>query len=334
LAEPIEQIKILGETNHVPKFKDKLRNIDLFPFKPTGIEILQMNVGYFCNMTCTHCHVDAGPDRREKMTQETMEQCLQVIDNSEIHTVDITGGAPELNPHFLWFIEALSERKVKIIVRTNLTILVANKNLATYQDVFKKYGIVVIASLPCYTMESTDKQRGPGTFRASIVALQRLNQLGYGKEGSGLELHLVYNPYGAVIPPPQEQLQIDYKRELKKHNVEFNDLYTMTNLPLSRFLDHLLVIGKYEDYMETLVNAFNPAAAKGVMCRNTISVGWDGSLYDCDFNQVLELKVEENAPQYIKEFDEEKLVNREIVVNRHCYGCTAGAGSSCQGAIV
>lgn len=334
LAEPAMQLKLLSETNHIPKFEDKLRNAGLFPLKPTAIEILQVNVGYLCNQICSHCHVDAGPDRKEVMTQDTMKQCLQAIDNSAIRTVDITGGAPEMNPHFLWFVEELSKRNVKIMVRSNLTILVANKKFASYPDFFKTHRVTVIASMPCYTMENIDKQRGKGVFSDSIRALQRLNELGYGKEGSGLELHLVYNPAGAFISPPQEQLRVDYKRELKKLNVEFNDLYTITNLPLSRFLDHLLVIGKYEEYMETLANAFNPAAAEGVMCRNTVSVGWDGNLYDCDFNQMLELKVAENASQLISEFDIEKLMSREIVLNRHCYGCTAGAGSSCQGAIV
>jgi len=336
LAIASNQVAILENTNgSIPKFRDKLKDIGLFPLRPAGIEILQINVGYMCNITCEHCHVDAGPDRKEIMTRETMHHCLDAINNSDIRTVDLTGGAPEMNPHFLWFVEELSKRDIQTIVRSNLTILVANKKFRTYPEFFKKHKIIVIASLPCYTEENTDKQRGKGVFNKSIEALKNLNELGYGKKDSGLELDLVFNPVGPSLPSPQDQLENDYKRELKKRfDIEFNNLYTITNLPIGRFLDYLLVIGKYETYMETLVNAFNPAAAFGVMCRNTISVGWQGDLYDCDFNQMLNLKTEARAPQHIRDFNLKKLEDRDIIISQHCYGCTAGAGSSCQGAII
>jgi len=329
-----KQVAILEESaNRFPLFEDKLKNIGILPLKPTEIEILQLNLGKMCNQTCTHCHVDAGPDRKEIMTRATMQLCLDVIKSCSIHTIDLTGGAPEMNPDFQWFVEELSKLGKQIIVRSNLTILVSNKKFKTYCDFFKKHGVTVIASLPCYTQENVDKQRGMGVFSDSIEALKMLNEIGYGQEGSGLELHLVYNPVGASLAGSQEKLQIDYKRELEENfGLTFNNLYTITNLPISRFLDYLLTTGQYETYMEKLVNAFNPSAAFGVMCRNTISIGWNGYLYDCDFNQMLELKVQ-NAPTHIRDFDFKKLSERSIVIKQHCYGCTAGAGSSCQGAI-
>jgi len=336
LAIASNQVAILENTNgSIPKFRDKLKEIGLYPLRPAGIEILQINVGYMCNITCEHCHVDAGPDRKEIMTRETMQHCLNAIDNSDIRTVDLTGGAPEMNPHFLWFVEELSKRNIQTIVRSNLTILVANKRFRAYPEFFRKHKIIVIASLPCYTEENTDKQRGKGVFNKSIEALKNLNELGYGQEGSDLELHLVFNPGGPSLPAPQDQLEKEYKKELKERfDIAFNNLYTITNLPVGRFLDYLLVIGKYETYLDTLVNAFNPAAAVGVMCRNTISVGWEGDLFDCDFNQMLNLKTEKKAPQHIRDFNIQKLEDRKITVNQHCFGCTAGAGSSCQGELV
>lgn len=336
-ANTIYQLEVLDgigkNGNSLARFEDKLLAYGKFPLKTTGLEILQVNVGKMCNQICQHCHVDAGPDRKEIMTRETMQHCLQALKNtSTFHTVDITGGAPEMNPNFQWFVEEISKLNKKIIVRSNLTILVSNKKFQTYPEFFAKHKIIVIASLPCYTAENTDKQRGDGVFSKSISALKRLNELGYGKENTGLELHLVYNPIGAYLPPSQEKLQNDYKKILfENFGIVFNNLYTITNMPISRYLDYLFVIGKYESYMETLVNAFNPLAVEGVMCRNTLSVSWDGKLYDCDFNQMLELPVENNSPKHIKDFDAEKLEKRTIVLNQHCYGCTAGAGSSCQG---
>ncbi|MBL4625181.1 MAG: arsenosugar biosynthesis radical SAM protein ArsS [Flavobacteriales bacterium] len=330
LAKVSKQIEILSDIDNQPRFSDKLRNIGLFPLKPTVIDILQINVGYMCNQTCEHCHVDAGPDRKEIMTKQTMQYCLEAIDNSSIKTVDLTGGAPEMNPNFVWFVEQLSKRKVHVIVRSNLTILVANKKYYSYPQFFKKHGVEVIASLPCYTKENTDKQRGEGVFESSMRALQLLNEVGYGRSGTGLKLNLVFNPGGASIAPAQETLEVDYKKKL---DIEFNNLYTITNLPISRFLDYLLVTGKFQEYMTKLVESFNPHAAKNVMCRNTISVSWDGDLFDCDFNQMLHLRVESKSPQHIIDFNEEQLKERSIVLNNHCYGCTAGAGSSCQGAL-
>lgn len=336
LAVADEQVQFLETTETpAPKFHEKLKEIGLLPFKPTEIEILQINVGYMCDLTCEHCHVDAGPDRKEIMTRETMEYCLQAIDQSNVKTVDLTGGAPELNPNFRWFVSEITRRNVDIIVRSNLTILVSNKRFRTYPEFFKEHDVQVIASLPCYTEDNTDAQRGNGVFHKSIESLQVLNSLGYGKENSSLQLHLVYNPGGPHLPPPQETLEQDYKRILKeRYDIEFHNLYTITNLPISRFLDLLLVTGKYEEYMEKLAFAFNPAAAEGVMCRNTVSVSWDGYLYDCDFNQMLQLKVENSSPQHISRFSEKSLLERNIVIGQHCYGCTAGAGSSCQGALI
>jgi radical SAM/Cys-rich protein len=335
LVLPVNQVAFLSKTDHIPSFGSKLKETNLLPLRPTSLEVMQINVGYMCNQVCEHCHVDAGPDRKEIMLKETMEYCLKAIDNSKVNTVDLTGGAPEMNPNFLWFVEELSKRDVKVIVRSNLTILEANKNYKTYPEFFKKHGIVVIASLPCYTAENVDKQRGDGVFNDSINALIALNAIGYGKDGSGLELNLVFNPIGPSLPPSQDELQADYKRELMEHfGIVFNNLYTITNLPISRYLEYLTALGKYESYMEILANAYNPAAAENVMCRNTISVSWDGNLYDCDFNQMLDLKVESKAPQHIKDFALAPLENRNIIINQHCYGCTAGAGSSCQGAVI
>jgi radical SAM/Cys-rich protein len=337
LATPNIQIAILEETTpKVTKFEQQLQNLNLMPFKPTQLEIFQVNVGYMCNMTCEHCHVDAGPTRTEIMTRETMQHCLNAIKTANTTTIDITGGAPEMNPDFKWFIEEIRaiSKDIEIIVRSNLTILVSNKDYRTYPAFFKKHNLTVIASLPCYTAENTDKQRGDKTFVRSIEALHVLNDLGYGKEDTDLKLHLVYNPVGASLPGDQMGLQADYKRVLKAdYNIEFNNLYTITNLPISRFLDFLLKEEKFDDYMQLLLESFNPAAVEGVMCRNTLSVSWDGYLYDCDFNQMLQIQVEKSAPQHIEDFDLGAMEHRNIMLGQHCYGCTAGAGSSCQGTV-
>lgn len=336
LSDPSTQIKIINSHNErirsLSKFEDKLKVIDLFPLKPTGVEIFQMNVGYMCNMTCKHCHVDAGPDREEIMTRETFQLCLNALKDTDIDTVDLTGGAPEMNPHFRWFVEEVSKMGKHVIVRSNLTILTTNK-FSDLPEFFKEHGVEVTCSLPFYSKSRTDRQRGKGTYDKSISALKRLNEIGYGKEGTGLLLNLVYNPVGAFLPGDQEEIKQEFKKELSRnHGIEFNDLYTITNLPISRFLNFLMMSGNLEEYMEKLIEAFNPAAAMGVMCRNTISVGWDGRLFDCDFNQMLEMEIHENSVQHIKDFDLESLNNREILVNQHCFGCTAGAGSSCGGA--
>ena len=337
LANAAMQIAILEDDKSVqPKFSEKLETIGFYPLKPTELEILQMNVGYMCDLTCSHCHVDAGPDRKEIMTKETMQYCLDSIKKSKINTIDLTGGAPEMNPNFQWFIEQVRaiDKEIEIIVRSNLTILVSNPKFKTYPEFFKKHNLTVIASMPCYTQENVDKQRGDGVFNRSIESLKNLNAIGYGVEGSGLNLHLVFNPGGASLPGDQAGLQADYKRILKADwDIEFNNLFTITNLPISRFLDFLIENEKYDTYMDLLVNSFNPTAAASVMCRNTISVDWQGNLYDCDFNQMLALPVEEKAPQHIKDFSLEGLNCRDIVIGQHCFGCTAGAGSSCQGSL-
>ncbi len=335
LADPQEQLNRLtnfSERIHaLPTFGSRLKEVGLLPLRPTKIEIFQINLGKMCNQTCKHCHVDAGPDRREIMTRETMEKILTVLKNSSTHTIDLTGGAPELNPHFRWFVTELRRLHKKIIVRCNLTIILAHKNYNDLPEFFKDHKINVVSSLPYYEKEKTDRQRGEGVFQDSILALKRLNQVGYGKEGTGLQLDLVYNPAGAFLPGAQAALESDFKKELfRLFEIEFNHLFTITNMPISRYLDYLIESGNYETYMENLVGAFNPMAAKGVMCRNTISISWDGFLYDCDFNQMLDLKIDGDKV-HLDQYDELELKERSIILNQHCFGCTAGAGSSCGG---
>ncbi|RMG76723.1 MAG: radical SAM/Cys-rich domain protein [Bacteroidetes bacterium] len=318
-----------------PAFSDKIAELGMAPLRPTAIEIFQINIGKLCNQTCAHCHVDAGPDKkRENMDRATLEKCLHIIANAPtIHTVDITGGAPEMNPHFRWFVESVTALGKKVIDRCNLTIIMANKKYHDLPDFFARHRVQVVSSLPYFSKSRTDSQRGDGVFEASIEALKRLNAVGYGKEETGLQLDLVYNPSGAFLPAPQAELEPEFKRQLlRKYGIVFNNLYAITNLPISRFLDYLIQSENYERYMESLVEAFNPATVAGVMCRNTLSVSWDGYIYDCDFNQMLDLRVHSPA-NHIDHFDLEALQNRTIVLNQHCYGCTAGAGSSCGGEI-
>lgn len=318
----------------LPTFAEKINQSDQFPLRPTKIEILQINVGYMCNQVCEHCHVDAGPDRKEIMTKETMNQCLEVIRNTKAHTLDLTGGAPEMNPNFRWFVEEARKAGAKeIIVRSNLTILRANKKYYDLPEFFKEHNIHVISSMPHWTRGKTDKQRGEGVFDQSIKALQELNAVGYGMPNSQLKLDLVYNPSGAFLPGDQKSMEKDFKKALlEDFGIHFHNLLAITNLPISRFLDYLIASDNYEDYMYQLVDAFNPSAVQNVMCRNTISVSWDGFLYDCDFNQMLELKVNSKV-QHISDYNEDLLNDRDIIISQHCYGCTAGAGSSCQGAV-
>ncbi len=338
LANALEQVEIIehgqsGDFALIP-FQEKLELSNLYPLKPTQVEVFQVNIGKMCNQTCRHCHVDAGPDRKEIMTRETMEQCIEVLkNNQQLKTVDLTGGAPEMNPNFRWFVEEIKNLDRHIIVRCNLTIILANKIYHDLPEFYKLHNIEVASSLPFYTQDRTDRQRGNGVFQDSIKALQLLNEVGYGKEETGLALNLVYNPAGAFLPPSQQSLEREYKQELKQtFGIEFNNLYVITNMPISRYLDYLLTSGNYESYMEKLVNAYNPLAAANVMCRNTISVGWDGYLYDCDFNQMLELKVNCNS-KHISNYNSDDLNKREIIIGQHCYGCTAGSGSSCGGAV-
>ncbi len=316
------------------EFDEALCAAGLWPLKPTGIEIFQINVGKVCNQTCRHCHVDAGPDRREIMTRETMAECLAALARTSIPTVDITGGAPELNPHFRWLVGECVALGRHVMDRCNLTVL-ETPSQRDLPEFFAAHRVEVICSLPHYRATNTDRQRGEGVYEKSIAALKRLNALGYGDGRSGLRLVLVTNPVGAYLPAAQASLEAEWKRELQRlHGIRFDALYCLTNMPISRYLEWLIESGNLEAYMARLVSAFNPAAARGVMCRNTISVGWDGRLYDCDFNQMLELPVEPAAPQHVRDFDLAALEARSIVVGRHCFGCTAGAGSSCGGVTV
>lgn len=338
LADPKKQLEFLSNgifgEGELPLFKEKIAKSGNFPLKPQKLEILQLNLGYMCNQVCTHCHVDAGPDRKEIMSRETMEQCLEVIKTSGATILDLTGGAPEMNPNFRWFVEEAANAGIEdFIVRSNLTIIVANKKYHDLPEFFKKHNIHVVSSLPFYKRDKTDRQRGEGVFNKSIEALKMLNAVGYGKEGSNLKLDLVYNPSGAFLPTNQEALEWDFKKALfEDFGITFNQLFSITNLPISRFLEYLIASENYEDYMHELVAAYNPSAVKNVMCTNTLSVGWDGGLYDCDFNQMLNLKVASKV-KHIKDFNEELLQDREICISQHCYGCTAGAGSSCQGSL-
>jgi radical SAM/Cys-rich protein len=334
-----EQIDILqhgltGDYSLIP-FQQKLQESNLYPLMPISISIFQINVGKMCNQVCKHCHVDAGPDRKEIMTKETMQQCLDVLAaNTNLQTVDLTGGAPEMNPNFRWFIEEIKKLDRHIIVRCNLTIIRANKKYYDLPEFYKLHHIEVVSSLPFYSKDRTDKQRGDGVFEDSIKALQMLNAVGYGMEGSDLKLNLVYNPAGAFLPPSQIALEKEFKIALQKDfGIYFHELFAITNLPISRFLDYLLQSGNYEKYMKKLLDAYNPLAAQNVMCRSTISIGWDGYLYDCDFNQMLEMKVDCNS-KHISNYNNSILQSRNIIVNQHCYGCTAGAGSSCGGTVV
>ncbi len=332
LAAANEQLKIINQPDTLPKFEAKFRETGEEKLLANEIEILQVNIGKMCNQVCKHCHVDAGPDRKEIMIRETMQFCIDALAKTNIQTVDITGGAPEMNPDFKWFVSEIRKLNRHIIVRSNLTILVSN-GFKDYPKFLADNNVEIISSLPYYTASNTDRQRGDGVFDKSIEAIKILNEFGYGKEGTGLILNLVYNPVGAFLPPKQEALEKDYKRELwNKFSIVFNNLYTITNLPISRFLDYLIESGNYLSYMNKLISAFNPAAALNVMCRNTISVGWDGRLYDCDFNQMLELPLTDGMPHHIKDFDIKLFNRRPIITGRHCYGCTAGAGSSCGGA--
>ncbi len=338
LANAKRQLKILSqgvfENGELPMFNAQLEAVNKSVLKSKALEILQINVGYMCNQVCAHCHVDAGPDRKEIMTRKTMQQCLDVIKKTGAHTLDLTGGAPEMNPNFRWFVVEATKIGVKdFIVRSNLTIITANKKYYDLPEFFKKYNIHVISSMPHWTKGKTDNQRGDGVFNASIKALKMLNAVGYGMPESKLKLDLVYNPSGAFLPGNQDALEFDFKKALlSDFNIQFHQLFSITNLPISRFLDYLLASDNYNDYMYSLVEAFNPAAVENVMCTNTLSVSWDGWLYDCDFNQMLELKVNSSV-QHISKFNKEALSDRTICVSQHCYGCTAGSGSSCQGTV-
>ena len=320
-------------------FDEKLRDHNL-KLPPTMIDTLQVNVTRLCNQTCVHCHVDASPKRTEQMDLKSVDCCLEILrDNNSIRTLDITGGAPELNPHFDYFVREAKKLGKHVMVRHNLTVTidgnpVTGESKSYLPGFYAEHGVEVVSSLPYYQAYFTDKQRGKGVFEKSIQSIKLLNAAGYGKHDSSLELNFVYNPVGAFLPARQESLESDFKRELKrKYNITFNRLYTITNMPINRFKQQLQKLGAYDEYMVKLVNAFNHAAAEGVMCRSIISVGYDGRLYDCDFNQMLDMEItEEGRAVTIFDFDYKKLANRGIKFGSHCFGCTAGAGSSCGGA--
>ena len=334
LADAGQQRKLLEAGDLSPRFDDMLRSHGQTVLRSHGIRVLQLNLGKLCNQTCRHCHVDAGPDRREIMTRPTAEQCLEVLRRTSIPMLDLTGGAPEMNPNFRWLVGQARELGRQVIDRCNLTILLAN-GYTDLPQFLADHAVEVVASLPCYLEENTDRQRGTGVYQKSIAALRLLNELGYGRPGTGLILTLVFNPGGPSLPPQQETLEAAYRRELRsQHGIEFSRLFTITNMPISRFLDDLLQSGRYEQYLQKLIDAFNPLAAAEVMCRTTLSVDWTGRLYDCDFNQMLDLPVAASIPQHVSDFDWDRLSEREIVTGRHCFGCTAGSGSSCQGRTV
>jgi radical SAM/Cys-rich protein len=333
LAPSKAQLRLLEATTSFPPFEVPMEQAGLHPLRPTGITVFQLNLGKLCNQTCKHCHVDAGPDRTESMSRETAELCIGALAQTDIPTVDITGGAPELNPNFRWLVEQARGLNRHVMDRCNLSVLLlpSQADLAEFLAVHR---VEIVASLPYYRAPQTDAQRGEGVFEKSLEGLRRLNELGYGKQDSGLVLNLVHNPVGAFLPPKQEAIESQFRKELRnKHGLEFTRLYTITNMPISRFLEFLIESGNYETYMQRLAHAFNPSAAAGVMCRYTLSVGWDGTLYDCDFNQMLDLAVSPDVPRHIRHFDPIELERRTIVTGNHCYGCTAGAGSSCGGAV-
>ncbi|GAC1435353.1 MAG: arsenosugar biosynthesis radical SAM protein ArsS [Ktedonobacteraceae bacterium] len=333
LAKTKEQRHIL-ETLPLRSFSNAAASAGHLPLKAAGISILQINVGKRCNQTCAHCHVDAGPDRKEVMPRHVLDACLNFLAQTAIPTLDITGGAPEMHPYFREIVERATALGRHVIDRCNLTIT-RLPNYAYLPEFLAEHGVEIIASLPSYALKQTDTQRGAGVFEDSITALQHLNTLGYGKEGTKLLLNLVTNPVGAFLPASQHSLEKDWKRQLKRrYDIDFNNLYTITNMPISRYLDFLMRSGNLTAYMEKLITAFNPVAVDGVMCRTTLSVGWDGRLYDCDFNQMLDMTVVPTSPQTIFDATMEGLCKRPIVIGQHCYGCTAGAGSSCGGATI
>jgi len=311
-------------------------SIDL---KPVTIDTLQVNITKLCNQACLHCHVDASPRRTEQMNKETIDRCLDILSKyNAIKNLDITGGAPELNPHFNYLVLSANKLGKHIIVRHNFTVTIdgnpqTSESKKYLPEFFAENEVEVIASLPYYQEYFTDKQRGRGVFQKSVESMRMLNAKGYGDESTKLILNLVYNPVGAFLPASQGSLEKDFKKQLwQKFKLKFNNLYTITNMPIHRFREQLERLGTYGEYMTKLVNSFNPSAAQNVMCRSLLSVGYDGKLYDCDFNQMLEIQIINHEPMTVFNFDYKNLVNRNILFDSHCFGCTAGAGSSCGGA--
>lgn len=314
-------------------FSENLRGLSI-TLERKKVDILQVNVGKLCNQSCIHCHVDAGPDRQEIMTRDTVDRIINFAKKSRIKTIDITGGAPELNPNFEFLVSSLKHLDCHIMVRSNLTVILEHdkKHLPQF---YKDNEVELICSLPCYTEENVDRVRGHGVYKKSIQALKLLNNIGFGKEGSHLLLNLVYNPGGASLPPLQKKLEMEYKQELFNHfKIVFNNLYIITNLPINRYERYLKKVGKYEYYLELLQNNFNRDVTERLMCRTQVSVGWNGKLYDCDFNQMLDLYLKNGKPYIIGEVTLQDLIGTAIQVGDHCYGCTAGSGSSCGGSLI
>lgn len=332
LADASAQLEALGRVPLRAEFDARLREQGDWPLRPTRIETLQLNLGRRCNQTCRHCHVDAGPERTEQMSRETMEQCLEALRGSDVPLVDLTGGAPELHPDFRWLVESCRALGRRVMSRCNLTVLDL-PGMEALPEFFAEMGVELVCSLPHARSASTDLQRGAGVFARSIEALRRLNRLGYGDGRSGLRLVLVANPVGAWLPGAQVGLETEWRVELARtFGIRFDELFCLANMPIARHLEFLVETGGLARYLTGLADAFNPAAARAAMCRSTVSVGWDGRLHDCDFNQMLEMGLDPRAPQHVRDFARGPLEAREIRVGRHCFGCTAGAGSSCGGA--
>ncbi|MGA0198032.1 MAG: arsenosugar biosynthesis radical SAM (seleno)protein ArsS [Prochlorotrichaceae cyanobacterium] len=341
LSDPQVQLKQLEQVNlqHLPQnadFAQTLAQNGYTSLQPRAIEILQLNIGKLCNMTCRHCHVDAGPDRtQENMDRQTIDDCLELLDQTQAETVDITGGAPELNPHFRYLVDQCVQRGKQVIDRCNLTVLLLPP-LADLPQWFADRGVEIVCSLPHYRSFNTDKQRGNGTFAQSLEALKRLNAVGYGQGDPQRQLTLVTNPIGAILAGNQSRAEQEWKDALwSRYQIRFDRLISLNNMPISRFLEWLEESGNLAGYLERLVNAFNPGTIEGLMCRHTLSVSWDGCIYDCDFNQMLDLKAQypSGEPLHIRDFRLDPALQRKILTSRHCFGCTAGAGSSCGGAI-
>jgi radical SAM/Cys-rich protein len=310
-----------------------LRNTDFPPIKRAALETLQVNLGYLCNQQCLHCHVDASPRRTEIMTAETIADVVQFLQYKKINTLDLTGGAPEMNPNFFSLVRQARALGVHVIDRCNLTVLL-EKDFEETASFLAEYEVEVVASMPCYLKENVDAQRGKGVYDESIEGLRLLNHHGYGVDEK-LQLNLVFNPQGMNLPPSQEQLQLDYKKELRQRfGIHFNNLYTITNMPIKRFGSTLLSKGLFEDYMQLLKTAHSKDNIAGVMCRTTLSVDWQGYAYDCDFNQMLNLPAGISQKKtHIKQLLQCDLTGQDISIMDHCYGCTAGHGSSCGGAL-
>lgn len=326
------QHELLSSDDSAGSFAERLKRDGILPLKADGVGILQLNITRKCNLACRHCHGQAGPDQSLHMMDDVLERCVEVADHPSIHTLDITGGAPELHPRFRELIGRLAALSKRLLVRSNLVVLL-DPPFDSLPEFYAANHVELVASLPDTGGKRTDRQRGGGVFRGVIEVMRHLNELGYSREGTGLIMDIVHNPAGAYLPGNQLAMESEYRRILmEEHRVAFNNLYCITNCPVGRYLDYLDLSGNLADYMHALRKAYNPAAADNLMCRTTLSVGPDGSLYDCDFNQMLGLMVDSGAPTSIFDYDPDRLASREIVVHNHCFACTAGAGSSCQGA--